>query len=348
MSQSIKVAIVGYGFSAKTFHLPFIQSLDCLQLIAISSSQTEALAQDLPAIEVYPSAEQMIRNSDAELVIITAPNQAHFSLAKLALQHDRHVLLEKPFVTRSAEGEQLIALADSKNRLLSVYHNRRWDGDFLTVKKLLEQGQVGRLRYFESHFDRFRPQVQQRWRESCAEGGGFLFDLGAHLIDQALQLFGSPQAINADCRGLREGAQVVDYFHLQLHYPDKVVVLHSSPFSAGPVLRFKLEGDQGSYSKYGYDPQEGRLRAGQLPDHDGWGDETAEHYGVLYSETATQTIATESGGYQHFYRQLARAIQQQTPPPVSAVEALLVIRLIELAMQSSQLGQTLPLDHAGG
>jgi predicted dehydrogenase len=344
MHQAIKVAVVGYGFSAKSFHLPFIQCQDDYQLVAISSSQAEAIARDLPAVAVYATAEHMIRDCDAELIIITAPNQAHFPLAKLALENHRHVLLEKPFVNNVAEGEQLIELAESNNRLLSVYHNRRWDGDFLTVKKLLQQGKLGQLRYYESHFDRFRPQVQQRWREAPAEGGGFLFDLGSHLIDQSLQLFGWPQAITADCRGMREGAQVVDYFHLQLHYADKVVVLHASPFCAGPVLRFKLEGDAGSYSKYGYDPQEGRLREGRLPDHDGWCDEDAEHYGVLYSETGAQAIATESGGYQHFYQQLARAIQQQAALPVSAVEALQVIRLIELAMQSSRLGQTLPLD----
>ncbi|MBR9908945.1 MAG: oxidoreductase [Gammaproteobacteria bacterium] len=342
--NAIKTAIVGYGFSARTFHIPFLETLAEFDLLAVSSSQGELVRQQLPDVSLYANAEAMLTDSDAELVIITAPNDVHFPLAKLALQCNKHVLLEKPFVTSVAQGEELIALAAEKKRVLTVYQNRRWDGDFLTVKKLIAENRLGNIRYYESHFDRFRPQVRQRWRETAADGGGILYDLGPHLLDQALQLFGRPAALTARCRAMRADASTTDFFHLLLDYADKQVVLHASPFCAGPNLRFQLQGDQGSYVKYGLDPQEDRLRAGVCPDHDHWGDEVAADFGTLYRAEGAAPVTTESGGYQQFFRQLAAAIRRDQPPPVSAVEALWTIELIELAIDSSRRGVTLALD----
>ncbi|EDM65743.1 predicted dehydrogenase, partial [Moritella sp. PE36] len=264
-SAPIKTAVIGYGFSAKTFHIPFISSLAEFELSAISSSQIAAVTADWPMAKYYLSADDLLKNSDAELVIITAPNDVHFQLAKTALEQNKHVIIEKPFVTNVADGEELIALAAEKGLILSVYNNRRWDGDFLTVKKLIEEGSLGEIKCFESHFDRFRPEVRQRWREQSATGGGILFDLGPHLIDQTLQLFGVPDAITAQCLIMREGSTNIDYFNLVLHYPDKVATLHSDLYSAGPNKRFSVKGDKGSYEKQGLDPQEDRLKAGVLP-----------------------------------------------------------------------------------
>ena len=338
-SPTIKTAVVGYGFSAKTFHIPFITTLAQFELSAISTSNQQAVAQDWPDAAHYLSARDMITQSDAELVIITAPNDVHYELAELALHNDKHVIIEKPFVTRIEDGEALIKLAEQKQRMLSVYHNRRWDGDFLTIKKMLESGELGALKHFESHFDRFRPQVRQRWREQAMDGGGILFDLGSHLIDQAIVLFGVPEAVTAQCRNMREGSNNVDYFDLTLHYPEHLAVLHADLFSANPNQRFTVKGTKGTYTKYGLDPQEERLIQGQLPQQPSWADEEKEHYGTFYSEEGQRAIVTERGGYQHYFRKVAESIVNQTPPPVSAEESLWNIKLIELAMESSRTGQ---------
>jgi len=335
----IKTAIVGYGFSAKTFHLPFIDTLADFEVTAISSSQEKLVKQDWPKAKHYFSAEEMLQKSDAQLVIITAPNDVHYSLAKLALENNKHVILEKPFVTQIADGEALIALAKEKALVLSVYQNRRWDGDFLTVKKLIAENTLGNIKHFESHFDRFRPNVSQRWREQAQDGGGILFDLGPHLIDQALQLFGLPTAVTAQCEIMREGSSNIDYFNVTLHYPDKLALLHASLFSAGPNLRFSVQGDQGHYRKLGLDPQESRLKAGIQPTTADWGKENVEEYGHLYFAQSSQVAATECGGYQHFYLKMADAINNGAKPPVSAEDALWNIRLIALAMESSRLGK---------
>ena len=335
----IKTAIIGYGFSAKTFHLPFIDALPEFDLTAISSSQADTVKRDWPNAAHYFTAKEMLQNSDAQLVIITAPNDVHFSLAKLALENNKHVILEKPFVTKIEDGQTLIALAKEKGLVLSVYHNRRWDGDFLTVKKLIAEKKLGNIKHFESHFDRFRPTVIQRWREQSQDGGGILFDLAPHLIDQTLQLFGLPEAVTAQCKIMREGSTNIDYFNLTLHYPDKLALLNASLFSAGPNLRFNIQGDQGHYRKLGLDPQEQRLKAGIHPNTSNWGKEDEEQYGHLYFAESSQVAVTECGGYQCFYLQMANAVNNGTKPPVSAEDALWNIRLIELAMESSRLGK---------
>lgn len=343
ITTSIKTAVIGYGFSAKTFHLPFIDTLSEFEVTAISSSKVDEVKLDWPKAKHYFSAEEMIINSDAQLVIITAPNDVHFSLAKLALENNKHVVIEKPFVTRVEDGETLIALAKEKRLVLSVYHNRRWDGDFMTVKKLISENKLGNIKHFESHFDRFRPKVLQRWREQSRDGGGILFDLAPHLIDQTLQLFGLPEAITAQCEITRAGATNVDYFNLTLHYPDKLALLHASLFCAGPNLRFSIQGEQGHYRKLGLDPQEPKLIAGIKPNKVNWAKEDIEQYGHLYSENLSQVVETECGGYQNYYIQMADAINNGIAPPVSAEDALLNIRLVELAMESSRLGKTMTI-----
>ncbi|MEH6628039.1 MAG: oxidoreductase [Motiliproteus sp.] len=339
--KPISTALIGFGFSATTFHLPFIQAMKEFRLSAISSSQTARVREELPGVETYNTAAAMISNSDAELVVITAPNETHFPLAKLALEQGKHVILEKPFVCTTAEGEALIAIAEQQERLLSVYHNRRWDGDFLTLKQLHGSGRLGHIHRFESHFDRFRPQVRDRWREQPGPGTGIWFDLGPHLVDQALQLFGSPDGVTARCLALRDGSEVCDYFHVQLHYPSLEVILASSPYCAGPNLRFQLQGSNGDFRKFGLDPQEARLIAGTQPIDEGWAQENREDFGTLYGPEGSETITSLCGGYQHYYQGVAEALRNGTANPVLAAEALAVIRIIELAEVSSREGRTL-------
>ncbi|MCL6417071.1 oxidoreductase [Aestuariirhabdus sp. Z084] len=338
----ITTALVGYGFSATTFHLPFITVLNSFELSAISSRQCGRVQAEHPGVAWYPCAEQMIRQCDAELVIITAPNKYHFPLARLALEQGKHVILEKPFVCTVEEGEHLVALAEEQKRLLSVYHNRRWDGDFLTLQALLGEGRLGEVRRFESRFDRFRPQVRERWREQPGKGAGIWFDLGPHLVDQALQLFGLPRQVSGRCRALREGSQVVDYFQVQLYYDRLEVLLQSSPYCAGPNLRFQLQGSLGEYRKQGLDPQEQRLIAGTKPVSEDWGQESAESFGAFYgADGKAQVIATTCGGYQNYFRQIASALRDGGKNPVPAEQALTVMRILELAQRSSEQGRVL-------
>lgn len=337
----LKVGVIGYGYSAKTFHLPFIDTLESLTLSAISSSQQQVVQEDWPQIAYFDSAQRLITESDVDLVIITAPNDVHFSLAKLALEQGKHVIVEKPFVTRIEQGKTLIELAQQKNLVLSVFHNRRWDGDFLTVKKLIEQGRLGEVKVFESHFDRYRPIVRQRWREQAQEGGGILFDLAPHLLDQALALFGLPQSLSADCRIMRPEASTIDYFDLQLYYPQHVVRLHANLYSPEPNVRYQVLGSLGKFLKYGLDPQEDRLKTGVVPCTPEWAQETSEQFGVFYHAEGSEIIPTEQGGYQHYFQQVALAIRHGKANPVSAESALQSIQLIELALESNAKGQRL-------
>ncbi|MDE1463496.1 oxidoreductase [Spartinivicinus poritis] len=339
----IKTGIIGYGFSAQTFHLPFIKHLNEFELTAISSSKSEQVLADNPGIQVYDTAEQLIKDNTTELVIITSPNDTHYDLAKLALANGKHVIVEKPFVTQVAQGEELIALAKEKGLVLSTYHNRRWDGDFLTINHLIETKALGEIRLFESHFDRFRPTVRQRWREQAGEGTGIWYDLGSHLVDQALCLFGWPKAITACCRALRENSQVTDYFHVQLHYPNHEVVLRSSPFSAGPGLRFQVEGTKGSFVKYGLDPQEDQLKQGGGPASESWARELDAKHGMLFQEEKETIYPTLLGGYQHYFRNIAQAIMESKTVAVTVEQALAVIKIIQLAERSSAMGQTISL-----
>ncbi|MFD1215196.1 oxidoreductase [Microbulbifer celer] len=340
MNQPIKAALIGLGFSGRTFHLPFLQSRGDYELIKVVSGQSELAKKLVPEAEVVPSMEDL-SDTDVELAIITAPNELHFPLAEAALKAGLHVVLEKPFVNTVGEGEALVQLADEHQRVLSVYHNRRFDGDFLTVQALLENQTLGTVRLFESHFDRFRPEPQVRWREQAGPGTGFLYDLGSHLIDQALVLFGWPETITANVLAMRPHAEVADYFHLQLGYAAHQVILHSSPFCASPNHRFQLHGSKGSYQKWGLDPQEDRLRAGIRPDGSEWGKEETEQYGSLYVAGQRTALPTQTGNYHRYYDALYHAIRSGGEPPVTARQALDVVRLIELAERSAVEGRTL-------
>ncbi len=336
----IRVGIIGYGYSANTFHIPLIQSIGSMLITAISSSKASAVKVSHPSVAIFNSAQELITSGSVDLVIITAPNQFHFPLAKLCLESGVHVVVEKPMVTTKKEAEELVLLAKKSALVLSVFHNRRWDGDFLTVQKLLKDKVLGELKLFESHFDRFRPTVRQRWREEPGPAAGIWYDLGSHLVDQAISLFGMPNALTARCLPLREDSKTTDYFHVQLHYENFEAVLHASSFSAAPNCRFRLEGSRGCFVKYGLDPQEAHLKSGVMPDKLEYGVENKDAYGSLYTESSVDLIETEVGCYQHYYQELANSIISGGNNPVSPVEAVRVMKLLELAEESSKCGKT--------
>ena len=334
----IKVAVIGYGYSAQTFHIPLINASDSFELAAISSSQKDLLERHYPQVLVFDTAEKLIASAAVDLVVITAPNDAHYPIAKQCLEYGINVVVEKPMVTTSTEAQELTTIARERSLLLSVFHNRRWDGDFLTIKKLLDNNLVGDVRFFESHFDRFRPRVRQRWREQPGQGSGVWFDLGSHLVDQAISLFGLPEALTARCLTLRKGSKTTDYFHVLLHYNDLEVVLHASSFSAAPNLRFRLEGTDGSLVKYGLDPQEQQLTSGVTPNDPCYGAEDADNYGRFYTESSTELIETEQGCYQQYYAEISAALALGADNPVNPEEAVEVLKILELAEISSVKG----------
>lgn len=342
----IKVGVIGYGMSAKVFHLPLINDNEQFKLTAICTSQSQLVSEKYSTISAYSTVDELIQQSEVDLVVITTPNAMHYAMAKSCLENGLHVIIEKPMTATSAEAEELVKLAETHQLLLCVFHNRRWDGDFLTVKKLLNKGNLGEIRLFESHFDRFRPIVSDKWKEHPGAATGVWFDLGAHLVDQALCLFGLPKSLTARCIALRDNSETTDYFHVQLHYHNLEVILHSSPYSAVPNRRFNIQGSKGCFVKFGLDIQEEQLKKGMLPSQKIFGKDRPEHYGILYSNSeeniiTSEEITTERGDYKQFYLAIALAINDREQAPVSGNDGANVIRILELAMQSSKAGQTI-------
>ncbi|WP_211453765.1 oxidoreductase [Collimonas antrihumi] len=341
--STLKVGLLGYGFAGATFHAPLIGYSGRTEVSAIASSQAEAAAKAWPQARIVADIDGLLADSAIECIVIATPNDTHFEFARRVLAAGKHVVVDKP-VTLNAGGARTLArmAADSK-LLLAPFHNRRWDGDFRTLQALVASGRLGQITHFESHFDRFRPQVRQRWRENALTGGGLLYDLGPHLIDQALTLFGAPQSVNATIGTYREHAQADDYVHLQLGYPDKQVVLHASALSALEAPRFVVHGRRGSYLKSGLDSQEDQLKAGVRPGQPGW----AKNPPGLIREVADELdlrgeLATLDGAYEEFYRALAASIQDGAPFPVAADAAVRVAEILELARRSAEEGRRLP------
>ncbi|MCW1876465.1 oxidoreductase [Erwinia sp. INIA-01] len=345
MTDKIRVGLVGYGFASKTFHAPLIAGTAEMELAAVSSSDATKVHADWPSVQVVADPQALFDDPTIQLIVIPTPNDTHFPLAKAALDAGKNVVVDKPFTVTLSQARELDALAKAKGLLLSVFHNRRWDSDFLTVKSLLSDGTLGEVRYFESHFDRFRLEVKQRWREQKGPGSGIWYDLGPHLIDQALQLFGSPVAINVDTTELRPGAQTTDYFHATLIYPQRRVVLHGSMLVAAESPRYQIHGTQGSYVKYGLDPQEDALKAGARPPQEDWGYDMRDGVVTLVNGDvlAEKTLLTIPGNYPAYYAAIRDALNGVGENPVKAEEAIQVMELIELGLQSAEKRQTLSL-----
>ncbi|CAX59498.1 ABC transporter related protein [Erwinia billingiae Eb661] len=345
MSDKIRVGLVGYGFASKTFHAPLIAGTSGMELSAVSSSDASKVHADWPSTQVVSDPQTLFDDPGLQLIVIPTPNDTHFPLAKAALNAGKHVVVDKPFTVTLSQARELDALAKAKGLMLSVFHNRRWDSDFLTLKTLLAEGTLGEVRYFESHFDRFRLEVRNRWREQKGAGSGIWYDLGPHLLDQALQLFGSPVAINVDTAELRQGAQTTDYFHAVLTYPQRRVVLHGSMLVAAESPRYQVHGTKGSYVKYGLDPQEDRLKAGARPPQEDWGYDMRDGVLTLVNGEmmAEETLLTIPGNYPAYYAGIRDAITGDGSNPVTAEEAIQVMELIELGLQSAEKRQTLSL-----
>jgi predicted dehydrogenase len=306
-----------------------IRSVAGLELVQVLSSNAARVRADLPGMAVTPAADEVFANPAIGLVVIATPNTSHFDLAQRALRAGKHVVIDKPFTVTVEEGQELIALAAERGLLLSVFHSRRWDGDFLTVRRLLASGELGDLMHFESHYDRYRPVVQNRWREQAGPGSGIWFDLGSHLVDQTLHLFGTPDSMTADIGIQRAGGAAVDYFHVVLHYGRMRAILHGSNLVVAETPRFQLHGTEASFVKYGMDTQEPALRRGELPGFSGWGEDP--RHGTLTTPAGSRLVETLPGDYRGYYEAVRDAIEHGGENPVPAEQALEVVKVLNCA-----------------
>src|SRR5881628_1647323 len=333
----LNVGLVGFGFAGKTFHAPVIRVVEGLRLTTIVQRHGAGAPDPRYAdVETVRSVDELLSRA-VDLVVIATPNASHHPIAKQCLLAGRHVVIDKPFTTTVAEAEELVQLGVVKRRVLSVYQNRRYVGDFATLETLLSEGVLGRVTMFESHFDRFRPELRPgAWREQPQPGSGIWCDLGAHLLDQALVLFGTPQAISADIRVEREGAAVDDAFDITLHYPQMRALVRASMLAVSPGPTFAVHGTRGSFIKYGLDPQEAALKSGRTPDEPGWDAEPPDAYGTLTTPEGARTIPTIPSSFTHYYENVRDAILAKAPLAVTSAQALNVMRGLELAVASSQ------------
>lgn len=343
--NKIKTGLAAYGMSGQVFHAPFISTNTHFELTAITERSKESAKERYPLAHIIRSFEELIAMEEPELIVVNTPDSTHYEYARLALEAGKHVIVEKPFTTTVEEGEELIALAAAKGLGLSVYQNRRWDSDFLTVRDILNKGLLGRLVEFESTFPRYRNFIKPgTWKETGLQGGGLTYNLGAHIIDQAVQLFGMPEAIFADIDILRTDGMVDDYFVIHLirpfKAPDVKITLKSSYLMCEPEPRFTLHGTEGSFVKYGLDRQEADLTNGLLPTSPHWGEEDENIWGLLHTEKdghiSHNKYPSLPGDYNAFYENIYQHIRNKETLQTNARGVLDVIRLIEAAYQSSQ------------
>ena len=343
--MTIHVGLVGYGMSGSVFHAPLIEYIPELTLKTVVSSDQAKVQKTLPTVSVVPTLDILLIDKDISLVVIATPTEMHYAQAKQALEAGKHVVVEKPFAVSSQQADELIELAHKHHVLLSVYQNRRWDNDFLTIHHLLEIDALGDISTYEAHYDRYRPVVRHRWREEAVPGAGVLYDLGSHLIDQALVLFGMPATVWADIRAQRMGAKIDDYFHIVLGYAQHVAILHAGSLVREPGPHFQVHGSKGSYIKYGLDPQEDALKAGLLPNDPAWGREQEAMYGELIMNIGELPfkgkVQTLPGHYDAFYRGIVQAIVGGGTAPVLPEEARNIIRVIEAAQRSHEEQRTI-------
>jgi scyllo-inositol 2-dehydrogenase (NADP+) len=339
--KPINTALCSFGMSGKVFHAPFLQVLDGFTFYAVWE-RSKKLAQDIyPSVITYNSYEELLDDRNIELVIVNTPNYTHFEYAKKALQAGKHVIVEKPFTITVEEGEELIALADQQQRVLSVYQNRRFDSDYKVVKKVVTEDLLGEIVEAEFHFDRYKEELSPKvHKETPGPGTGSLYDLGSHLIDQALQLFGMPQALFADIRIIRPHSQVDDYFELLFYYPNKRVRLRSSYMVREPLPAYVLHGSKGSFIKTKSDVQENALQAGETPGRETWGTEPEQERGLLHTDrngtAIREYIASERGNYGDYFRGIYDAIRSGSEVPVKPEQGLDVIRIIRKAFESNE------------
>ena len=359
--REVGVGVIGYGLGGRVFHAPFVSAVPGLRLVSIMQRSGDEAAKAYPSIKIERSFEAVLADKSVDVVVVSTPNETHFALAKRVLEAGKHVVIDKPFSPTAAEALELGQLAKSNGLLAIPFHNRRWDGDFLTVKKLLKEAAVGRLVTFESHFDRFRPIPRANtWKEAENPANGMLFDLGPHLVDQVLALFGAPDAITGSVRADRDETAIEDAFDITLHYKGtggKGLLAHcrTSYLACDNAPRFLLHGTVGSFKKHGLDPQEPALVGGAkvpvLGSPEVWLQEKESAWGKLTvapvpadpAMLVERQVRTEPGDYRGFYANVRDAVLGTAALAVTAEDGYRVTKLLEMARESSAKGCTLPV-----
>lgn len=336
--SGVRVALLGFGYAGRVFHAPLITATPGLALRVIGTRRS-AIETGYADVQAVPDPFAAARHPEADLVVIATPNETHAPLAAAALRAGKHVVVDKPFTVTLGEARGLAALASELGRVLSVFHNRRWDSDFLGVRAAIEEGRLGEVVELRSEMSRYRPEVRDRWRERAGPGSGVWFDLGAHLVDQALLLFGPPATVAADLRIQREGGTAVDWFHVVLGYERLRVALSSSMLAAAPAPRFLVRGTEATLTRLRWDPQEEQLARGDRPGAPGWGrdaDPLTIHCGA---PPETRQVPAPPGDYPAYYARLRDAIAGGGEPPVTAAQACTVVAILEAAVRSSAEGR---------
>lgn len=337
--RKINTALCSFGMSGKVFHAPFIEQHPGLELYAVWERSKKTVRDLYPNVRSYDTYEALLADAAVELVVVNTPTYTHYDFARAALQAGKHVIVEKAFTVTVAQAEELVALARERNLKLSVYQNRRWDSDFKTVRKIVEEGHLGPIVEAEIHYDRYNLQLSPKaHKETPGPGAGVLHDLGPHIIDQALQLFGMPEALFADIRSLRPSSKVSDYIDILLFYPALRVRLKSSYFVKEPLPAFILHGHKGSFLKHRADVQETALQNGLKPGSPDWGREPVWAQGLLHTAgkegDQREAIDTLPGNYMAYYEGIYEALTANKPLPVTAEEGLSIMRVIETAINS--------------
>lgn len=352
MHEPIRVGVVGFGLAGRIFHTGVVQATPGLELACVVQRSGDEAALEYPGIKVARSVEDMLKAVGIQLVVIATPSYSHYELAKQCLREQRHVVVDKPFTLKSEEAADLIRMARERKLLLSVYQNRRWDSGFQTIRQVLDSGELGRIVSYDSHFDRFRAEPRRDvWRENGGPGGGILFDLGAHVIDEALILFGTPESIFASVRIERENAVADDAWDILLHFARPrplTALLRSTLTGCAPRPRCVIHGTRGSFTKWGIDPQEDQLKAGMTFDSPGFGEEAESAWGELKlcvdGETIVRRVPTLRGDYRGYYANVRDTLLGKAELAVKPEQAWRTTRLIELARESSSTGRRLEVD----
>jgi scyllo-inositol 2-dehydrogenase (NADP+) len=344
----INVGLIGFGLAGRAFHAQVISRVPGMRLAAILQRTGDEAAKAYPDAKIVRSLDDLLAQPDVRLIVIASPNETHAPFARAALASGHDVVVDKPFTTSYAEAVELVNFAEKSGRFLTVYQNRRYDGDFQAIRQLVADGTLGRIGRFETNYDRFRPNLKPNaWREKAAPGAGILFDIGPHVIDHAIVLFGLPEAIAADVRIEREGGLADDAFDIMFHYPESMrAVLSSNILAASQRPRFLFFGTKGAFVKQSVDPQENNLRFGKIPAKGPWGAEPVENWGVLTLSDGTNTtqrsVPSGTGDYRDFYANVRDVLEGKAQPFVSLPHALDVMRALELCRASSAQQRTLP------
>jgi scyllo-inositol 2-dehydrogenase (NADP+) len=339
----VRVGLIGFGLAGQAFHAPVIRGVPGMELACILERNGARAREKYPDVRLARTLEELLTDKTIQLCVIATPNDSHFELARECLLAGRDVLVDKPFAPTLKESEALVRLAAECGRLITVYLERRWDGDFGTVKEIVQSGRLGTVVEYECRFDRFRPEPKANaWRERADQpGAGILFDLGPHVIDQALVLFGEPRAITASAFCERETSQVDDSFDVCLEYPVLRAMARARIIAFAPGPHFLIHGTKGSFIKYGVDPQEARLRGGDFPQSTDWGADWGEESESLWGTLSlvgepSVKVKTERGDYRGFYANVRDAIQKKAALEVTPQQALRTMRAIMLAYKSSR------------